>query len=193
MGQSCSRGKTPQNARRAGEDTAKRAVRARTPQPRGAHEGKRVENASYGTPLGRRRLARARPLPRGRRRVPGVPQDVRRRRADDGIGVLRDGDLPDVPPGLPAARAERFAVRLPALQRRLRERPGEVPRAARGARRGRLALRHRDASVHAPAGPARPRAELTRGRRAVWKSNFRRPTPSTRRCLRHRACSMAWR
>ena len=29
-----------------------------------------MENASHGTPLGRRRLARARPLPRRRRRVP---------------------------------------------------------------------------------------------------------------------------
>ena len=28
---------------------------------------------------------------------------------------------------------------------------------------------------------------------SVWKSNFRRPTPSTRCCPRHRVCWMAWR
>ena len=28
---------------------------------------------------------------------------------------------------------------------------------------------------------------------AVWKSNFRRPAPSTRRCRRDRVGSMAWR
>ena len=28
---------------------------------------------------------------------------------------------------------------------------------------------------------------------AVWKSNFRRPTPSTRHCPRDCICSMVWR
>ena len=27
---------------------------------------------------------------------------------------------------------------------------------------------------------------------AVWKSNFRRPTPSTRCCFRSYVCAMAW-
>ena len=31
------------------------------------------------------------------------------------------------------------------------------------------------------------------GLRPAWKSNFGRPTPSTRRCLRSCVCSMAWR
>ena len=46
-----------------------------------------MENASYGAPLGRRRLARARPLPRRRRRVPGVPQGAIH---DRGEGVTRN-------------------------------------------------------------------------------------------------------
>ena len=60
--------------------------------------------------------------------MPGVPQDVRRRRADDGARLLRDGDLPDVPPGLPAARAERFAVHVPALQGAVHDRGEGVTR-----------------------------------------------------------------